>query len=174
MYITFDRRANESGLYNVDSSWPTEYWVVKKTIASGRMQADRNTQRIYDEQQYVKSSITQTTMSSTGYDNYTDNTHVALARSQIYRPRADGPGGWLARTANGRLAHSGYYAFGSLTSRWSFGPRNGHPSMSAQGVYLTPDGAGRCQDNDLADGMRVLSSSYPRLLATSPRPGHTD
>ncbi|XP_003368679.1 hypothetical protein Tsp_12458, partial [Trichinella spiralis] len=44
---TFDRRANESGLYNVDSSWPTEYWVVKKTIASGRMQADRNTQRIY-------------------------------------------------------------------------------------------------------------------------------
>ncbi|XP_003369696.1 hypothetical protein Tsp_05104 [Trichinella spiralis] len=44
---TFDRRANESGLYNVDSSWPTEYWVVKKTVASGRMQADRNTQRIY-------------------------------------------------------------------------------------------------------------------------------
>ncbi|KRY26054.1 hypothetical protein T01_14746, partial [Trichinella spiralis] len=42
------------------------------------------------------------------------------------------------------------------------------------GVYLTPDGAGRCRDNDLADGVRVLSSSYPRLLATSPRPGHTD
>ncbi|KRX14362.1 hypothetical protein T07_2467 [Trichinella nelsoni] len=42
--------------------------------------------------------------------------------------------------------------------------------MSAQGVYLTPDGAGRCRDNDLADGMRVLSSSYPRLPATSPRP----
>ncbi|KRY25845.1 hypothetical protein T03_1141 [Trichinella britovi] len=24
---------NESGLYDVDSSWPTEYWVVKKEIA---------------------------------------------------------------------------------------------------------------------------------------------
>ncbi|KRY40766.1 hypothetical protein T01_15492 [Trichinella spiralis] len=30
---TFVRRANESGLYDVDSSWPTEYWVVKKTVA---------------------------------------------------------------------------------------------------------------------------------------------
>ncbi|KRX35016.1 hypothetical protein T05_12644 [Trichinella murrelli] len=25
---------NESGLYDVDSSWPTEYWVVKKEIAA--------------------------------------------------------------------------------------------------------------------------------------------
>ncbi|KRX69046.1 hypothetical protein T06_12805, partial [Trichinella sp. T6] len=39
---------------------------------------------------------------------------------------------------------------------------------------LTPPGAARRRDSDLADGMRVLSSSYPRLSATSPGPGHTD
>ncbi|KRZ87306.1 hypothetical protein T08_13463, partial [Trichinella sp. T8] len=39
---------------------------------------------------------------------------------------------------------------------------------------LTPTGAAICRDNDLADGVRVLSSSYPRLSATSPWPGHTD
>ncbi|KRZ56319.1 hypothetical protein T02_2513 [Trichinella nativa] len=49
-----------------------------------------------------------------------------------------------------------------------------HPSTSAHGVSLTPTGAAICRDNDLADGVRVLSSSYPRLSATSPWPGHTD
>ncbi|KRZ83719.1 hypothetical protein T08_13819 [Trichinella sp. T8] len=70
-----------------------------------------------------------------------------------------------------------------LIWRWSFGvlvhlaassTHNAHPSTSAHGVSLTTAGAARCRDNDLADGVRVLSSSYPRLLATSPWPGHTD
>ncbi|KRX74718.1 Protein YIPF6 [Trichinella sp. T6] len=52
--------------------------------------------------------------------------------------------------------------------------RNGHPSTSAHGVSLTPVGAAICRDNDLVDGVRVLSSSYPKLLATSPWPGHTN
>ncbi|KRX72967.1 hypothetical protein T06_14220 [Trichinella sp. T6] len=38
------------------------------------------------------------------------------------------------------------------------------------GISLTLTGAAICRDNDLADGVRVLSSSYPRLLATSPWP----
>ncbi|KRX56230.1 hypothetical protein T09_4642 [Trichinella sp. T9] len=82
----------------------------------------------------------------------------------------------------------------SLISQWPFGVlvrqaasskyfvdnrHNGvnshcHPSTSAHGVSLTPTGAAICRDNDLADGVRVLSSSYPRLSATSPWPGHTD
>ncbi|KRZ50936.1 hypothetical protein T02_14459 [Trichinella nativa] len=52
--------------------------------------------------------------------------------------------------------------------------RNGHLPTSAHGVSLTPVWAGKCRDNDLADGVRVLSSSDPRLSATSPWPGHTD
>ncbi|KRZ82124.1 hypothetical protein T08_6401, partial [Trichinella sp. T8] len=47
-------------------------------------------------------------------------------------------------------------------------------SAATTGVSLTPDGAARRRDSDLADGMQVLSSSYPRLSATSPGPGHTD
>ncbi|KRZ54679.1 Endoribonuclease dcr-1, partial [Trichinella nativa] len=47
-------------------------------------------------------------------------------------------------------------------------------SGKTYGVSLTPTGAAICRDNDLADGVRVLSSSYPRLSATSPWPGHTD
>ncbi|KRX43469.1 hypothetical protein T06_11502 [Trichinella sp. T6] len=60
---TFDRQANESGLYDVDSSWPTEYWVVKKEIAQ-----DSNEQR-------VKVS---------GRDNFTDVRMPACVFSQDY------------------------------------------------------------------------------------------
>ncbi|KRX70624.1 hypothetical protein T06_10700, partial [Trichinella sp. T6] len=50
---------------------------------------------------------------------------------------------------------------------------NGHP-QPPQGVSSTPDGAAKRRDSDLADGMQVLSSSYPRHSATRPGPGHTD
>ncbi|KRX37398.1 hypothetical protein T06_10739 [Trichinella sp. T6] len=89
---------NESGLYDVDSSWPTEYGVVKKEIAYDQMQADRNTANIRSfysvtnnqrkalrrQQRTASQYITgrnnstrnrwlfKTTASSTNFDSYTD------------------------------------------------------------------------------------------------------
>ncbi|KRY09425.1 hypothetical protein T12_8504 [Trichinella patagoniensis] len=74
---------------------------------------------------------------------------------------------WRARPSGGFFK---YFIDAQLT-QW---PRNAHPSTSAHAVSLTTAGAARCRDNDLADDVRALSSSYPRLLASSPWPGHTD
>ncbi|KRY15730.1 SUN domain-containing protein 3 [Trichinella patagoniensis] len=145
--------------------------LVRQMRVDCRMQADRNPTNIRS------------------FYSATNNQRNALRRQQrteshqIYRARAGGPDGWLARTANDRLAHSGCYAFGLFDLAMVFGAlvhlaasstRNGHQLTSVQGVSLTLAGAARCRDNDPADGVRVLSSSYPRLLAPSPWPGHTD
>ncbi|KRX24565.1 hypothetical protein T07_12825 [Trichinella nelsoni] len=131
---TFDRQANEGGLYDVDSSWPTECEYSRRR--SRKVECKQiETQRIY----------------------------VRFIRLRIIR-----------------VTHS---VDSSQRRRWSLGvlvhlaassTRNGHPSTSAQGVSPTPAWAARYRDNDLADGVRVLSSSYPRLSATSPWQGHTD
>ncbi|KRY45538.1 hypothetical protein T03_15202 [Trichinella britovi] len=68
---------------------------------------------------------------------------------------------WRARPSGGFFKHNGVN-------------NHCHPSTSAHGVSLTPTGAAICRDNDLADGVRVLSSSYPRLSATSPWPDFND
>ncbi|KRY43829.1 hypothetical protein T03_16688 [Trichinella britovi] len=49
---TFARRANESGLYDVGSSWPTEYRVVQKTVV-GMHSVDSSEQRVNIEQDEI-------------------------------------------------------------------------------------------------------------------------
>ncbi|KRZ47589.1 GILT-like protein F37H8.5 [Trichinella nativa] len=148
---TFARRANESGLYDVGSSWPTEYRVVQKTVV-GMHSVDSSEQRVNIEQDEI------TVREIDGYSN--DN-----------EARVGGPGGWLVRTANEQLAHSGSFDLAMVV--WRARPSGGF-FIPPHRVSLTPPGAARRRDSDLADGMRVLSSSYPRLSATSPGPGHTD
>ncbi|KRX71139.1 hypothetical protein T06_5912 [Trichinella sp. T6] len=107
---TFDRQANESGLYDVDSSWPTEYWVVKKEIAYDKMQADRKTANIRSfysvtnnqrkAQQRTASQYTtglnnstrnrwlfKTAASSTSFDSFTD---VNCQRAFVAKPPMTG------------------------------------------------------------------------------------
>ncbi|KRX79078.1 hypothetical protein T06_12680 [Trichinella sp. T6] len=78
---------------------------------------------------------------------------------------------WRARPSGGFFK---YFVDAQLT-QWRKQPLSStQRSPISAGVYLTPAWAARCRDNDLADGVRVLSSSYPRLSSTSPWPGHTD
>ncbi|KRX44324.1 hypothetical protein T05_6378 [Trichinella murrelli] len=143
---------NESGLYDVDSSWPTEYWVVKKEIA--------------------------TAASSTNFDSFTDRIiwlfssaiQINIDVSKLPRLRSSLISQWPFGVLVRQAASSKYFA----DNQHNGVNNHCHPSTSAHGVSLTPTGAAICRDNDLADGVRVLSSSYPRLSATSPWPGHTD
>ncbi|KRX69292.1 hypothetical protein T06_13079 [Trichinella sp. T6] len=72
---TFDRQANESGLYDVDSSWPTEYWVVKKKVA-GTCSVDSNEQRVNVQQDEITvreiDGYSKTSLCSTNFDGFTD------------------------------------------------------------------------------------------------------
>ncbi|KRX37220.1 hypothetical protein T05_14437 [Trichinella murrelli] len=156
---TFDRQANESGLYDVDSSWPTEYWVVKKKVA-GTRSVDSNEQRVNVQQDET------TVREIDGYSKRQAQPPMSgsLKAAMVI---------WRARPSGGFFK---YFIDAQLT-QWRKQPlltRNEHPPTSAYGVSVTPVWAARCRDNDLADGVRVLSSSYPRLSATSPWPGHTD
>ncbi|KRX47715.1 hypothetical protein T05_4143 [Trichinella murrelli] len=83
---------------------------------------------------------------------------------------AGGPGGWLARTVNEWLAHSGCYDFGSIDLAMVIW--RSRPSGGFFWYFIDPQLA--LGHSDLADGVRVLFSSYPRLLAASPYLGHTD
>ncbi|KRZ91497.1 hypothetical protein T08_8149 [Trichinella sp. T8] len=144
---TYDRQANESGLYDVDSSWPTEYWVVKKKVA-GTCSVDSNEQRV---------NVQQDEITVREIDGYSKRQAQPPMSGSL---KAGDLTIYVDDLNHRRLPHC-------LT-------RNGHPPTSAHGVSMTPVWAARCRDNDLADGVRVLSSSDPRLSATSPWTGYTD
>ncbi|KRX21453.1 hypothetical protein T07_14119 [Trichinella nelsoni] len=139
----------------------------------GTRSVDSNEQRVnvYQDETTVREidGYSKTSVSSTNFDNFKDdNDGVRLQPRYIYRaqlpmsgsPKAGDLAIYVDDLNHRRLPHC-------LA-------RNGHPSTSAHGVSLTPTEAAVCRDNDLADGVRVLSSSYPRLSSTSPWPGHTD
>ncbi|KRX34721.1 hypothetical protein T05_12466 [Trichinella murrelli] len=154
---TFDRQANEIGcrlfLANLVQ-------VVKKTVPwveCKRIKYTTNTRSFY--------STTNNQRNAPRRQQQTETRYIELG--------AGGPGGWLARTANERLAHSGCYDFGSFDLAVVCCFASDGQSGAAWGLSdpcpLPPERA----DSDLADGVRVLFS-FRRLLAASLLPGHTD
>ncbi|KRX71821.1 hypothetical protein T06_1750, partial [Trichinella sp. T6] len=96
--------------------------------------------------------------------------NVINVSKKLEKLGAGDPGGWLARTANEWLAHSGCYDFDSIDLAmviWRFRPSGGF-----FWYFIDPQLA--LGHSDLADGVRVLFSSYRRLLAASPYLGPTD
>ncbi|KRZ95728.1 hypothetical protein T08_16691 [Trichinella sp. T8] len=163
IYVRFIRLRIIRGTHSVDSS---ERRVnIYKT---GRKNSTRN-RWLLKRQRVRITSITSV-----------DNTYAARVGSQIYRARPPMSGSLKATMVTWRARPSGgffkYFVDAQLT-QWRKQPLSStqrSPINVSAGVYLTPVWAARCRDNDLADGVRVLSSSYPRLSSTSPWPGHTD
>ncbi|KRX34020.1 hypothetical protein T05_9869 [Trichinella murrelli] len=128
---TFARRENESGLYDVGSSSPTEYRVVQKTVVYGRMQADRPTTNIrsfYSATNNQRNALRrqQRTESQyrTGRNNSTRNRWLLQRQARIGGP---GSGSFGPPMSSSLTA-------APLISRWSFGVPPPH------GVSLTPPG----------------------------------
>ncbi|KRX14094.1 hypothetical protein T07_3065 [Trichinella nelsoni] len=169
---TFDRQANESGLYDVDSSWPTEYWVVKKMERAPLTATNRESMYNRTKQQYEKSMVTQNVSEA----QPPMSGSLKAGDLDIYRRRSKslstsvscyafghfdlGMVIWRARPSGGFFK---YFIDAQLT-QWRKQPLSS--DKGPHRVSVTPAGSARCRDNDLADGVRVLFFLCPRPLGT--------